>query len=164
MFPIHIQQTAAVKTKTPCGVSRNMKKKMRTLRMVAAGFILCASKISKEKNKKRFWVGTTLSKQKNINSHVSSVLQFRFVKSMPSAHWERSALRWDRSAGKWHLQQNRKLLVFNRQATGLSRITKDTNKLRKCFINFTDLSQNNEFSGLFLFCQFSVEPALHCHL
>jgi hypothetical protein len=55
MFPVHIQRTAAVKT--PCDVSRKMKKKMRTLRMVAAGFILRASKISKEKNNKRFLGG-----------------------------------------------------------------------------------------------------------
>jgi hypothetical protein len=46
MFPVHIQRTAAVKT--PCDVSRKMKKKMRTLRMVAAGFIFRASKEKKQ--------------------------------------------------------------------------------------------------------------------
>ena len=100
--PVHIQRTAAVKWINRVGRCKgnDEEEEDEDIHVASAGFVLLASKISKEKqNKRRFWVWPTLIKRKILACTSLGYSTFKLLNPSSSAHCERSELRWDRLAG-----------------------------------------------------------------
>ena len=105
-------------------------------RMAAAGFTFFASRISKERGKNEEFLGQAdTAWTKNINSKVSSVRHFPYLKSTSWAHCAENRLPVEK------LATQHKHFELYRPATEFSRVAENTNKVQKCFINVAELLQ-----------------------
>ena len=128
--------------------------------MAAAGFLFLASKIAKEKNKRRFWVRPTLCKRTILTNTSLPYSTFEVLNSCP-LHSVKGPQYAKTSLQVAKLTTYRNLLI-NRPATGLGRVEENTNKLQEASLmlqNCCKFVAKYLLSISFLFCQFSVDPA-----